>query len=644
MHEVHPGTTLGRYAIARRAQEPVIGDPSSGQRWVARDSDLERDVVLLVLPLDDPHTDAALDAARRASGVGHPGLTRILDVDHDDERAWVTESFRGDDRSLAELATHGLPAEEVRRITGEVALVLEAARSRGLHHLAISPDSVFVGPDGSVRVRGLAVDAALAGVDEEGDEAAALDGAGVVALAYAGLTGSWPLQTSTSLPPAPRDATGVLPPSHLAVGVPSDLDTICRETLADDAGPSSPGDYAASVSPWSRTPVDDGAAQPLDEAAADDGADAPFADAPGPDDTQVIGVTPAAGAAAQEHRSTAVDSDDDEPTQAISRGATAPSDEPTQVVSAEGSDEPGTARTGRGAAAGAAAVSVAGALAGGGKILGERVGRAAQRTRERAGEAAADRRAQREAIRSSESRDRVSLGSAGSQDDLEPPAPLLPADASEPPSREQSRVVVAIMALFVVVALVVGAVGVSKIGDNTDLSAIFGSDAQGADPVRPTQSSSTSRPSGGGNGARTSEPIPVIGAIGYDPNGDGAEHNSEAQRVYDDDLSTSWTTEGYESPNFGNKGGVGIVLDLGQARQVRSATLQLPQATTVQVFVGDEAGIAGTELGRSEGKNGSVTITGRSAARGQYVTIWFTTTVQSDDGRHRASLAEVVLR
>ena len=40
----------------------------------------------------------------------------------------------------------------------------------------------------------------------------------------------------------------------------------------------------------------------------------------------------------------------------------------------------------------------------------------------------------------------------------------------------------------------------------------------------------------------------------------------------------------------------------------------------------------------------SVTITGRSAARGQYVTIWFTTTVQSDDGRHRASLAEVVLR
>ncbi|WP_307785278.1 hypothetical protein [Janibacter melonis] len=611
---------------------------------MARDSDLERDVVLLVLPLDDPHTDAALDAARRASGVGHPGLTRILDVDHDDERAWVTESFRGDDRSLAELATHGLPAEEVRRITGEVALVLEAARSRGLHHLAISPDSVFVGPDGSVRVRGLAVDAALAGVDEEGDEAAALDGAGVVALAYAGLTGSWPLQTSTSLPAAPRDATGVLPPSHLAVGVPSDLDTICRETLADDAGPSSPGDYAASVSPWSRTPVDDGAAQPLDESAPEDGADTPFADAPGPDDTQVIGVTPAAGASAQEHRSTAVDSDDDEPTQAISRGATAPSDEPTQVVSAEGSDEPGAARTGRGAAAGAAAVSVAGALAGGGKILRARVGRAAPPTPERAGEAAADRRAQREAIRSSESRDRVSLGSAGSQDDLEPPAPLLPADASEPPSREQSRVVVAIMALFVVVALVIGAVGVSKIGDNTDLSAIFGSDAQGADPVRPTQSSSTSRPSGGGNGARTSEPIPVIGAIGYDPNGDGAEHNSEAQRVYDDDLSTSWTTEGYESPNFGNKGGVGIVLDLGQARQVRSATLQRPQAAAVQVFVGDEAGVAGTEVGRSEGESGSGTIAGGCAARGQEVAIWFTTTVQGDDGRHRASLAEVVLR
>lgn len=643
MHDVHPGTTLGRYTLMRR-----VGDGPASERWLARDTDLERDVVLHLLPGDGPHTEAALDAARRASGITHPGLTRILDVDRDDRLAWVTEAWRSDDETLDDLARQGLPAEEVRRLTGEVALVLDAARTRGMHHLALTPGSVLVGHDGSVRVRGLGVDGALAGADEDDPRADSVDAASVVALAYAGLTGTWPLPGGSTLPPAPRDATGVLPPSKVAAGVPTDLDTICRETLADGAGPASPRDYASSITPWSSTrviahPVDDEEPETVEMPvrqerstgalpAASAGPTAPVAPtgAVSPVSTDPTAAPDAQGTTTQTTESTGAGTD---PTTASTSGPTTSE----AVPSPEGTDgRPGAGRT-----AAATAASVAGALAGGGKVLGERLGRAAQSARERAEVAAADRRAQREAIRTSEAQDRVALGGAGTREEIEPPAPLLPAESGESPSPEQSRLVLAIMAGLVTVALVLGCLGTSRIGDNTDLGRIFGSDTQQT-AVPTTDPSSTSTSDSGGGGA--AEPIQVLSAIGYDPNGDQAEHNSEAQRVYDNDLTTSWTTEGYVSPNFGNKGGVGLVLDLGQSQDVSSAQLQLPTPVTVQVFVGDEPGITGVELGKSEGESGAVTISRRTPATGQYVTVWFTTTAPGDDGTHRAELAEVVLR
>lgn len=624
MHGVHPGTTLGRYTLSRR----VEARPTS-ERWLARDADLARDVVLHILPADHEHAEAALDAARRASGIGHPGLVRVLDVDADGRHSWIAEAHRPDDRPLSELIGSGLPAEEIRRITGEVAVVLEAARGRGLHHLALVPESVLVGDDGSVRVRGLAVDAALLGIDDEEHDADADDATAVVALAYAGLTGSWPLQSQTALPDAPRDATGVLPPSHLAVGVPGDLDTICRETLADEAGPSSPGDYAASIAPWSRGPVveDEPPAEALET--TDRPVDHPAPEQPTTEDTAVLPVGSRAGDDQPESPVTAAPGSDD---------STTPRSDGDTSEAGQGTD-----RSGRPAAAAVAAAAVSGTLAAAsesGKVLGERVSKVAQRTRERAESVAADRRAQREAIRTSEDRDRVSLGSAGGRDDLEAPAPLLPVEAGVSPSPEQSRTVLLIMAGLVTLALILGCFGASRIGSNTDLGRIFGSDTQQSAPAASTSTPPASPADEGGGG----DPIQVLGAIGYDPDGDQTEHNSEAQRVYDNDASSAWTSEGYNTPNFGNKRGVGLVLDLGQTQTITSATLELPTATTVEVFVGAEPGITASQLGKSEGADGSVTITGQQPTEGQYVTVWFTTTVQGNDGRHRAALAEVVLR
>ncbi len=145
-----------------------------------------------------------------------------------------------------------MPGDEVRRITGEIAAALESARQRGMHHLDLKPEDVLRTPEGDIRLRGLETAAVRVGEDgAEAEDAARRDAVGVVALAYAGLTGLWPLGAGGSgLGAAPRVPGGVAAPSEIAAGVPRDLDAICRLTLNDDQGPTSPGDFARQVAPW----------------------------------------------------------------------------------------------------------------------------------------------------------------------------------------------------------------------------------------------------------------------------------------------------------------------------------------------------------------------------------------------------------
>ena len=249
MRGVGPGTVLGgRYTVRRRLEQLY-----DTERWSADDTTLGRSVSLLCIAGDDHRMPALLDGARRAASVTHVVFVRILDVGSDEDVSYVVEEDLGEARTLAELVTDGgVPGDEVRRITGEVAAALESAGQRGMHHLDLKPDDVLRTPDGDVRVRGLETAAVRVGEDgAEAEDAARRDAVGVVALTYAGLTGLWPLGAGGSgLAGAPRVPGGVAAPSEIAAGVPRDLDAICRLTLNDDQGPTSPGDFARQVAPW----------------------------------------------------------------------------------------------------------------------------------------------------------------------------------------------------------------------------------------------------------------------------------------------------------------------------------------------------------------------------------------------------------
>ena len=638
MQGVGPGTSLGgRYALRTR-----LSHRSDLEHWSAHDTTLERDVAVTVFDGNHPHAAAVLDAARRAAGVEDSRLVRILDVGTAGGVSWIIEESLASAESLATLLQQGpLPAEEARRIAGEAASALEKARQRGLHHLRLTPHAVLRTQDGTVKVTGTAIAAGIDGYEEPDDVAATrADTVALVALAYAALTGRWPLSAVVhGVEPAPRVVGGVAAPSEIAAGVPSDLDALCRLTLNDDAGPLTPGDFATQIAPWAASTVRAAATEPtvvLDPSARSREPGRAGHDRRDAGATRAMPVVEGAPAVTAAAASASPVNPGNE-TVATSSAADRPGAARTQLLTTPTGDSGGTGDT---------ADSLGGS---GGR---GRVGSFARAAADKAADKAASARQQR--TEREHLRDLARRGTPLTlpealwvkDEPVEPPAPLLPASTALAPTHDQSKFVLTVVGIFVVVALGIGACNVRNLGNGISLSA--------ADAPRPTVTASapavtvTPTPTATPTPSATasSAPIAIDKASGFDPQGDDKERNSEAARVYDGDKGTSWTSEGYATPSFGGlKKGVGVLLDLGQPTQVTQAVLELGSKNLdVTVYASPDGTLDGaTEIGSKDGATGTVTLTGpKDLPKTDYVIVWFTS-LAPDGSRFRASLDEITL-
>lgn len=647
MRGVGPGTVLGgRYTVHQRLEER-----HDTERWSADDTTLGRRVSVLCIGIDDHRTAALLDAARRAGSLSHPVFVRILDVGHDDDVAYVVEEDLDDARDLAQLVDEGgVPGDEVRRITGEVAAALESARHRGMHHLDLRPEDVLRTPDGDIRLRGLETAAVRIGEEStDAEDAGRRDAVGVVALAYAGLTGLWPLGAGNSgLAPAPRAPGGVATPSEVAAGVPRDLDALCRLTLNEDQGPTNPGDYARQVAPWpSRQvvgrPVARMAAAPAAAAAvaaAHLGAGGASAPEPVTQAESVTEIMPTIDPGASVDVVEPVDAEapvDHTVALPVVAGAAAEVRGDDLSGEAEPDDEGGTdlepieggsprrTASGSAAAAGAAVAGAGAAVAGALGTVGGRVGDMAKRAVDKVAELSPD------------------TAPRTSADGLEAPAPLVPA---EPLSKDESKLALGIVASFLVLALVIGVWGMSRIGSST--REIFGGDAAAPFPsasaASPSPSASGSAPAPA-ESAGPPEPLAILQVEAYDPEGDGEENNKLTPKIYDGDLTTGWYSENYRTEAFGGlKKGLGVVVDLGPNKKPQTVELVIPTQTSVEVYVGPENRREGaTKIGEKEMAQGRVTFDVPADVSGQYVVVWFTQLSTDGDGKRRAWLNEVIV-
>jgi serine/threonine-protein kinase len=148
---IAPGTRLGIYEVTG-----AIGAGGMGEVYRARDTKLNRDVALKLLPeavADDPERRMRFEReARTLAALNHPHIAQIHGFEQaNDISALVMELVDGDD--LAERIARGpVPLDEAIPIARQVAEALEAAHEAGIIHRDLKPSNIKVRADGTVKV------------------------------------------------------------------------------------------------------------------------------------------------------------------------------------------------------------------------------------------------------------------------------------------------------------------------------------------------------------------------------------------------------------------------------------------------------------------------------------------------------------
>ena len=148
---LQPGTTLGPYAVTAK-----IGAGGMGEVYRARDTKLDRDVALKVLPqafTDDPDRLARFEReAKVLASLNHPNIGHIYGLEEaEGTRALVLELIEGP--TLADRISQGpIPIDEALPIAKQIAEGLEAAHEAGVIHRDLKPANIKVRDDGMVKV------------------------------------------------------------------------------------------------------------------------------------------------------------------------------------------------------------------------------------------------------------------------------------------------------------------------------------------------------------------------------------------------------------------------------------------------------------------------------------------------------------
>ena len=269
---------IGRYVL-----DVLVSQTGVVELWQGFDPALDRPVSLRLIPAGSERAAPAELAARQAATVDDRRIIAVLDIlaaeqvvgpDGPGATYLVIVSEWVDGRTLTDIyeEREGEPIEvdEALPVIQQVAIALKHSHELGVHHARLRPGSLLIaetadfddpftllGDTNVVRIRGLAVDAAL----WPDDGAGTADIVGVGSLLYAMLTGRWPLGLIDGMSPAPRAGGRLLAPSQVVADIPSGVDEICLRaigpTIAGDARIEPYGDMSAvvgAISAWEQRP------------------------------------------------------------------------------------------------------------------------------------------------------------------------------------------------------------------------------------------------------------------------------------------------------------------------------------------------------------------------------------------------------
>ena len=145
------GTRLGPYEVTAK-----IGEGGMGEVYRARDTRLDRDVALKVLPAaftsDADRLASFKREAKVLASLNHTNIGHIYGLEEaDGQKALVLELVEGP--TLADRIAQGpIPIDDALPIAKQIAEALEAAHEQGVIHRDLKPANIKVRDDGTVKV------------------------------------------------------------------------------------------------------------------------------------------------------------------------------------------------------------------------------------------------------------------------------------------------------------------------------------------------------------------------------------------------------------------------------------------------------------------------------------------------------------
>ena len=145
------GTKLGRYEIRSK-----LGEGGMGEVYLARDTKLNRDVAIKVLPAAFSENGERLrrfeQEAQAASALNHPNILIVYDVGTHEGAPYVVSELLEGQTLRQRLGGSAIAQRRAIDYALQMAHGLAAAHEKGIVHRDLKPDNLFVTNDGRVKI------------------------------------------------------------------------------------------------------------------------------------------------------------------------------------------------------------------------------------------------------------------------------------------------------------------------------------------------------------------------------------------------------------------------------------------------------------------------------------------------------------
>jgi tetratricopeptide (TPR) repeat protein len=148
---LEPGSRLGSFEVLSR-----LGAGGMGEVWLARDTRLQRDVAIKVLPeafaQDADRLTRLTREAHVLASLNHPNIAAIYSFEEVGGLRFLVLELVTGETLKQKILRAPLSADEAVRIALQIAEALEAAHAKGVLHRDLKPANVNVTPEGKVKL------------------------------------------------------------------------------------------------------------------------------------------------------------------------------------------------------------------------------------------------------------------------------------------------------------------------------------------------------------------------------------------------------------------------------------------------------------------------------------------------------------